>query len=400
MAITNELGVKIPLQIKILTPVHIGGNAVLSPLADYWIDETKNIHLVDGAALAGAMYEAGQTDRYIEQVKAVVTEKKGKVLQDFVRHTLQGEIKDFLGGISYKSFGIHNPVDIDCCIQTDGEAYIPGSSLKGALRSFILQNWLLSGKPESEKALEEFLQAVVIFSNRTDLRKNKQTSEIENVFREKAEEKLFGKLKDDKRLAASCLRVYDTGAVVNKEVSVYQLDRISILSGQSGKESIPVLKQCIDKNAELTTTVYIDYNTAHNKQYHAIFKDIAGKEQLFRMINGVSIELVNYELSVFNSQDADQRRFQNYTDFLNAMKERIKEAGGNKAYMRLGYGKMQFYQTIALAVFKKTGNDEQANDWISYLNYCDGLNGDIPAIYPATRVLTSAGEPMGWIELC
>lgn len=396
MSNNEALGVQIPLIIKTITPLHIGGNDVLSPLADYWMDDQKNIHLINEAELANSVYETGNTNKYIREVEAIVTEKKGKMLQDFVRYSLQREIKDMLTGISFKSYGIHNPVEIDCCIQTNGLGYLPGSSLKGALRGALLLSWLSSGKPESDKALDDFIRALTTFSKRSDLRKNQQAAEIEKVFREQAEEKLFGNLKQDERLAASCLRVNDSGTIAENDIAVYQLERFNL---SDNKDTIPVLKQCIDRGTSLSTTVYIDYYICHQKYHHPIFRDIISKRDLFALLNSVSLQLINYELNVLRSEEIVTGRINIYEAFLDKLKETIHQSGNSKGFLRLGFGKMQFYQTVAMALYKKTGMDENNSDWIEYLSYCDGLSGDIPAIYPATRVLSSAGlEPLGWVE--
>ena len=393
----NELGILIPLNIRTVTPLHIGGNDLLSPLADYWMDEQKNIHLVNEGLLAAAVYDKSKTNEYIKSVEQVATEKKGKMLYDFVKDSLHKDMPDLLTGIYYKSFGIENPIEIDCCIQTDGMPYIPGSSIKGALRSAILQNWLSSGKAESNKALNDFLDALRTFSQRNDLNNGKKISEIEKVFREKTEESLFGGLRDDNRLAASCLRVNDTGSVRTEKAAVYQLDRFNLLSGE---RNIPVLKQCIDKDAVLSTTVNIDYYSYREKKYHGVFKDILSKAELFALINSVTLHVLNYEFALMGNKEVYAAKLKAYEDFMGTMKERIEQCNNKKAFMRLGFGKMQFYQTIAMSLFAKLGRDEENAEWVQYLCYCNKMSEDLSAVYPSTRVLTSSGQlPLGWIEL-
>ncbi len=89
-----------------------------------------------------------------------------------------------------------------------------------------------------------------------------------------------------------------------------------------------------------------------------------------------------------------------YREKLEEIKEKIEISENRKAYMRLGFGKMQFYQTIALSIFKKLGSDEKNHDWVQYLRYCNDLSEEISAVSPVTRVLTTSGlKPLGWIEL-
>lgn len=393
----TTLGIYIPIHIKTITPLHIGGNEVLSPLADYWMDDAKEIHLINGDALAEAVYEADKTETYIKAVEEIITEKKNRMLSDFVQNTLKKEITGMESGIALKSFGVENPINIDCCIKTDGQPYIPGSSIKGAVRTAILQNWLNSGKPESEKALDDFLNALASFSKRSDLKKTKQADEIERVFRESAEEKLFGSLKEDKRLAASCLRINDTEKANLYDVAVYQLDRFNLLTGE---KDIPILKQCIAKETVFSTVIYIDYYSYKQKTFHSIFKDIKNKPDLFALLNSVSLQVLNYEIDALMNSNVWAVKIKSYETFLGSMKERIEKSDNKTAYMRLGFGKLQFYQTIAMPIYKNTGMDETHGDWVQYLCYCNKMSDDIAAVYPSTRVLTSAEqEPLGWIEL-
>lgn len=397
----TQLGLNIPINIKTLTPLHIGGNTVLSPLADYVMDAQKNICIIDSMKLAEAVTITNNTDAYIREVQAVVTEKKGRMLPDFARNKLKKEIETLTTGDVIKSYGIANPIDIDCCIKTDGLAYLPGSSLKGALRNAILQNWLGSGSTESDRALNDFLTALKVFAKRDDLKKNRKKNEIENAFREKMEEKLFGNLKQSERLAASCLRVPDTGTVALESLSVYQLERFHLINDENKERNILVLKECISNDIQFKTTISIDYyNIVGDKIFHKVFKDIVSKLQLFILLNNNSLDLIKYEIAVLDNRDVLAGKLKMYREKLEEIKEKIEISENRKAYMRLGFGKMQFYQTIALSIFKKLGSDENNDDWVQYLCYCNDLSEEISAVYPVTRVLTTSGlKPLGWIEL-
>lgn len=393
-----QLGIHIPVTIQTVTPLHIGGNDVLSPLADYWMDEQRNIHLVSGELLAGAVYESGKINDFIRSVEQVVTEKKGRMLTDFVKYTLRKDMDAFSAKAFWKSYGIENPIEIDCCIQTDGLPYIPGSSLKGALRTALLQNWLGSNSGESNRALDDFLTVLKVFAKRDDLKKSKQADEIEKVFCEKIEEKLFGSLKDNDRLAASYLRINDTGTAMPEQIAVYQLERYNLLTGDRG--TIPVLKQCISRRSLFNTAVHIDYYSCREKKFHRLFRDIETKEQLFAMLNRTTLQVLSYELGLMENDEVYAGKLRSYEDFMAALKEEIEQSGNRKAWLRLGYGKMQFYQTIALNLFARLGKDEENPDWVQYLCYCNKMSDDLAAVYPSTRVLTGSGqEPLGWVQL-
>jgi CRISPR-associated protein Csm5 len=393
----TALGCKIPLQILTLSPLHIGGAEVLSPLADYWMDGNKNICLVNNDALAELVSSSGQVNTYVRAVENIAVEKKGKFLQSLVKDNLKGDFNDILTGEKIPSFGIQNPIEIDTCIKTDGLPYIPGSSLKGAIRSAILQDWLGSGKPESQKALSEFIEALMDFSYRNDLKPTKRMDEIEKKFRETMEEKLFGSLRDNNRLAASCLRVTDSDAGTFEDLAMFQLNRFNLFSA---KETIPAIKECINTGSKYNVRINIDYLNCPKKSFHPLFKDINNRAEFFELLNRTTLDLLEYEINILEIDGIDIRKLAEYRNFMLNIKDRIKSNGNNKAIIRLGFGKMQFYQTIALGIFKKQGFDENNEEWIQYLSYCEKLSVDISAVYPVTRVLTSVGQrQMGWVEL-
>lgn len=391
------LGCKIPLQILTLSPLHIGGTDVLSPLADYWMDRNKNICLVNNEALAELVNASGQVNRYVRAVENIAVERKGNFLQSLVKDDLKGELDDILTGEKIPSFGIQNPIEIDTCIKTDGLPYIPGSSLKGAIRSAILQDWLASGKPESERALSEFIEALMDFAYRNDLKPMKRMDEIEKKFRENMEEKLFGSLRDNNRLAASCLRVTDSSAGTFEDLAMFQVNRFNLFSAE---KNIPAIKECINTGSKYSMRINIDYLSCPKKSFHPLFKDINNRTQFFKLLNRNTLSLLEYEIKILETDGIEKRKLEEYRNFMLEMKDRIKSNSNNKAIIRLGFGKMQFYQTIALGIFKRQGFNENDEKWIQYLSYCEKLSVDISAVYPVTRVLTNAGQrQIGWVEL-
>jgi CRISPR-associated protein Csm5 len=395
----TALGCKIPLQILTLSPLHIGGTDVLSPLADYWMDNNKNICLVNNEALAELVSSSGQVNRYVRAVENIAIERKGNFLQSLVKDDLKGELADILTGEKIPSFGIQNPTEIDTCIKTDGLPYIPGSSLKGAIRSAILQDWLTSGTPESENALTEFLNALMFFVNKNDLSDGKKIDEIEKKFRETMEEKLFGKLKDNNRLAASCLRVTDSNTGTFEDLAMFQLKRFNLFGKGKKNDTIPIIKECINTGSKFSARINIDYLSCPRKNFHPLFKDINNRTQLFELLNRITLKLLDYEINVLETEGIEKRKLEDYSNFMLDMKDRIESNGNNKAIIRLGFGKMQFYQTIALGIFKKQGSKESDGRWYKYLCFCEKFK-DVPDVYPITRVITNVGQrQLGWVEL-
>lgn len=403
---TNELGINIPIQIKTITPLHIGGNEVWSPLADYWLDAQKNIRLVDAEAFAKVLTAKNKAEQYVRFSADSANENKQSALSDFARNNLQTDIKELCSTKSFKSYGIENPTKVDCCIETNDLPYIPGSSIKGAIRTILLLDWLLSASKESDQALNKFLDTLEEWEKKIDWEKReiKGLREIEKSYQENVEEAFFGKLKQNefekpKKLPMACLRINDTNTVELSQSAIYQLDRFHLLLAENTKEKISVLKQCIGKNAVLHTNIYLDHYNDKEKNFHSIFKGISSKETFFALVNKISLTILDQEYFIMGNKKINNK-LNNYDIFLAELKTTIEKSNNTKGYLRLGFGKMQFYQTIGIALMNLLGYDENDENWKRYLNYCKEFKKEVVGIYPVTRVLTSAGqEPLGWVEL-
>jgi CRISPR/Cas system CSM-associated protein Csm5 (group 7 of RAMP superfamily) len=134
---------------------------------------------------------------------------------------------------------------------------------------------------------------------------------------------------------------------------------------------------------------------------HPLLQNLHSKEAFFKLVNRFSLDVISYEEALADYKGVQSHTLRSYFDTVNELKENIQNYGNTKGYLRLGFGKMQFYQTIALTLFKQKGSNEYNEHWIKYLRYCNGnIDETIPAIFPSTRFLTTLGQqPLGWVEL-
>lgn len=419
----GPLGISFPLQIKIVTPLHIGGGESLSPYSDYVLDTEKNVWLMDTDKLSEEVYKTQQTNTFINNVMESAGMEKSKILPDFIKYNLNGHIDLFKTKTFFRSYGVQNPILIDRCIASDGKPFLPGSSLKGSLRTALLFSWLQSNSNESKKALKIFMDEVdqhyedhlksiedklsergnnITKKQKEGIiskEKTKYAGYIESSFTKNIEEKCFGTLKQEDRLVASNLRVNDSLPVENC-TGIYQLERYRLDDNDGDNKQVVVLKECIIPHTQFKTRIHIDYYNSERKNIHSLFKPVSRKEDFFALINKWSLQLIQYESGILETINLSGTGLTHYHDFLHDMREAIVGAGIGKAFLRLGFGKMQFYQTIAIPLFASLGSDENNDSWLKYLCYCDGLNYDISDPYPITRTLTRSGQlALGWIEL-
>ncbi|SFP83127.1 type III-A CRISPR-associated RAMP protein Csm5 [Parafilimonas terrae] len=390
---TEALGVHMPVTIKTITPLHIGSGEVLSPLADYWMDDKKNIHLINQDAFSQLIQKKNRTNEYVKFATAIANENKTNALSNFAKTFLDEEISALSEKIIFKSFGINNPIKIDCCLQTEGKPFVPGSSLKGAIKTILLLNWLNSGEEESDNILDKFLDAL------NEAVVNNNTWKVEESYIHDVEEKLFGVLKGNARMPASCLRIPDTNSIELSDIVIYKVDRFNLFKAETADSSISVLKQCIPKQYAFQTSIYLDFYSVKKQEHHFAFREITSKQKLFATINKASLSVLEHEYFIMSSNKVTAR-LKEYDSHLGRIKSAIEESNNQKAFLRLGFGKLQFYQTIALSILKYFDYDDENREWNNYLRYCNKFKKDISSFYPVTRVLTSIGqEPLGWVEL-
>lgn len=397
MSLQQYLGVKLPVKITLLTPLHIGSGESLSPYSDYVLDEQRNVCLLDNDKLGSLMYEQQQINHYIKDVLATQTENKENVLKQFIQHDLKGNMAQLMNGQVLEGHGIENPILIDRCITTDGEAYLPGSSIKGAIRTALLHHWLCSGSYESKVAIDSFISQLTEFDRRKDLSNQKLFSATEKAFTELVEEAFFGRLKQKERLPMSCFRITDTAPCRFDQRSAWQAERMNLKNAESSKYSI---KECISPGTEFNTTICIDFY--QNRRHHPILEAVSNKKGLFNILYQYAYDHIEHEWMILGTIDEkiQQGALSAYDTYISNLKSEIENSDESIGYLRLGAGKMQLYQTVGNALYKHVGNDDNHPSWCLYIDYLAKFKEIDRYTYPITRVLAAGSQmPFGWAKL-
>lgn len=132
-------------KIKTLSPVHIGNGEKYNKLS--YIYENNKIYFFDFDTLL-KIFSSENLDKFISYI---YKNMENLSLQDFIRNTLKNEgiykklkVKA-LYSLNCKSTIRHN--DIECFIKSNNKVYIPGSEIKGAIRTAIFY-WILKNSNE------------------------------------------------------------------------------------------------------------------------------------------------------------------------------------------------------------------------------------------------------------
>lgn len=202
------------LIIKTLTPLAIRTDEYLSAYIDYHIQD-KKLYRIDTEKLLNDLLKNEWIDDYERQVekytkqgidedgKLKQPEQKNNFLEDFLKER-NVRIATYLKDNPVDFFPKENDkwVQLRTTVKTKGLPYIPGSSLKGAIRTAVLYNWLVYSE-EGKKQLKELIES---FINKTDKIKyenlsklKKELFEIKNLLNKKDEldEELSEKLDEE-----------------------------------------------------------------------------------------------------------------------------------------------------------------------------------------------------------
>ena len=131
---------RIPVTLTIKSPLYIGSGEKLSAM-EYILDDRGTVHIPSVPDMVDAFSNAWQRGLSEDFLRFVMSPGKGKQLSDFirqrrialeplpkwVRYSVKAQ-RDIRGMNTFLTF-IKNP---------DGQAYIPGSSIKGALRTALI----------------------------------------------------------------------------------------------------------------------------------------------------------------------------------------------------------------------------------------------------------------------
>lgn len=366
-------------KITTLSPINIAGSEdkVLSPYSDYVYNDGF-INLIERNKLEN--YIAGKDisifEEYIKQIKTSIITKSTSVknLGDFISNTLNMNFKEF----SYKKiYCISNPKNqkIDLFQKTNGKPFIPGSTLKGSIRTAILFNYINSHKNELD---------------------------IHNKY---WESDLLGKGKDD---IMKFFQVTDTEPI-DEETEIAHCERISISNPNT--QAIPKNYEVIPEKINATININSMAKDIHKTVYYKLnnFKFLFKEKEyhVLKILNQFSKQNIYYELQNFIKYNKNNR-FELIINFYQKLYDSFNTNNDNYAILRIGKGKTFFDNSIS-AIFKddkkkmteikKLPNPKNPKRWIGYS--IKGKNFVEP--FPITRTLIMKNEepllPLGWIKI-
>jgi len=404
------------LQLRTITPVAVGGDKgdILSPYADFIFSEDKTkLHYLNLTKVGNAVARAGLLDDYVQGVRLGMNNNRSIFnLEVDILDKLPEAKASFITRTA-PHFGLDTATkQVMAVVKNAGVPYIPGSSIKGAIRTAVLYDWLLNtkaGKAELKIVVqklgplfeirEEIFELKKAIKEQFDPQKKNQIYKLEGEARllEKDifnEVQLFGPLNigPDARF----IRVSDTQPV--NAIEIHALRRIRIIPGEGKRSSaIPQTLESIasDTNLDFEISILPEFKNAALSYWKTDkFEGISGVLNQFSKacIQNEIIELSDaLELKpVSNFEEEVQQLLAFYQNLL----QRV-EAG--EILLRLGFGKTINDNSLILALINGLeGADRQAiHDFRGAFHKVFRKND----FFPITRSINYKGEPMGWVEI-
>ena len=343
-------------KIKILSPVHIRGGDTISPYADF-IYNNNYILYIDNEKLWSDISEDEKIlDEYIDIIKnRDINSKEKYVMYDFMKKNNIDIDKYILEKV--KCTDDIGAMEIGQLIKTSGRPYIPGSSIKGAIRTAILYNYLKSNGFNIDKILNmsSKMNRRNIYVGQDVMRKSPRNIQSDIM---------------------KFLYISDTKYTNMKNISVnleYSIDYINVKDSTRLNFKMPTANEAINEG------VILKFDMKSTQ----FFKD---EIDIIKSIQNFYKDIIRYHINTM--MDCSEEIFSNiiskYTEYLNRIDD-------DKCILRLGSGK-NFYHNTICGLF----DTKYVNEKIAEVNY---------SMFPRTDwfILDSEKsyikESLGWVEI-
>lgn len=423
------------VRLTTLSPINIGtdSNQTLSPYADFFL-ENDDVHYISHRAIEKAIdgkrdlidaYVLGITKGIDNQTRSTFS------IKNFITTKLKLDL-DAVTKVIIPNKGLkpNNRRQVMSTIKTADRPYIPGSSIKGALRTAILYDWYINTEPGAallNTLIEDInktydlhyakIEKLLKQKRRRRLEKYEfeELKSAEKIIKQAAkkwfdEETLFGELKNkDAVIWSQFLHVSDTETLDNSNLAIYQAERIRLTKanekrkGSSG--SIPQPKETLDTNTQTRFKI-----TVRSKIFdHPSFIFLKDKNKIKEYINAFSKDCIYHELSQLEEaiyETPNRREINDLIRFYADMEKEMEDS--DCIYLRLGSGKTYYDNSLGLALLnhRDGDNDDGEKSEEAFRKLGQMLLGKFNpkgTFYPVTRTVTiqedEDAQPLGWVKL-
>jgi CRISPR-associated protein Csm5 len=349
-----------PIIIEALTPLHIGKGESLTSVGEY-VATSNRIRIIDQIALRSILARKGIQKEYLAYILDYA--KNTHVWDFFKSQNIENDIKytrDFK--LNANAFNPESNNILELATETCSKKYIPGSSLKGALRTLVFAS-CIGADTNLKNNIEHIISEK---DNLYDIRK----------FILQAEEK---SLNDDFYL----FRVEDSSLVDDEDI-VAEIAKRQHLFGIK-TDGLDNLLECIATGTKIKTNITI-IPEAENDNLK--WMNSQSLTELFQAINLITEQYIDHEIKqLCNSAHEIAKEL---CKALKELKILLNKCGNQAAFLRLGKGKTFIFQVI-LPMLSFHSQEKIIRLLVQ--------EPEARVNFPKTRVLTENNQMFGWVKI-
>jgi CRISPR-associated protein Csm5 len=306
--------------VEVISPIHIGTGDVIHPI-EYIIDD--KFYRVDMDNLFKD--EAFDNEAFIRSAKdgrLYLGELAPDLGKKYVRYALElspltkKKLQSLIGSPS---------AEIREFIKTSGMAYIPGSSLKGAIRTAILW-WVLKNNPNMLNKAKNVLSNLIKSSNKD---KRRIDDEIEKL--------VFGK--DPTHDLLKALQVSDTNAISVKKLKVKEIRTLTTKSKGHGWKGFLTFVEALKDGTSLTLDICL--NEFFLRENIAEKLRFSNKQNILKNLpkicNTFAKDFIEDEIKFFEEYNTP-KELDNIVAFYNGLKHDAKRLGDDAFLVHFAWG--------------------------------------------------------------
>ncbi|NMC58563.1 MAG: type III-A CRISPR-associated RAMP protein Csm5 [Candidatus Methanofastidiosa archaeon] len=430
------------VKFRVITPVTVGNdiNNKYSPLCDF-ILINDDVCIIDQVKLGELVHKRGLMDEFVGGAGKLNNSQTRFELRNFIENRLGVKVNDLITSkIPLKATNINRrKIEIIPMLESAQRPIIPGSSIKGAIKSAILYYWLcnsVNGKLETDRIIKKISDDYKINRKLVDLLENttheidKLKGKIRNEGRDSGLKKnliiqkknleikqkslqneLNGKLKylisildslirrlleskeikDEKGFDFRHLRISDSLPLMINYRIICEIKRLHLIKGNY---SIPQFHEALSPGAQTEANIEI---IPEFRDPELSFMNGSNIQPLLDMINKFSKASIEHEWQVMDDHAENFSRNPDVYNDLFSFYEDFSPLIGKKsgtANMRLGFGKSFFDNSLGLAVYQA-----DKDVFYQYVRLFR-LGKPMQKEFPVTRAFCSNPvRPLGWLEL-
>jgi CRISPR-associated protein Csm5 len=411
------------IELYTITPIFIGDEegSDLSPITDFVVERDK-ILIIDQKKFENHLSKDNTLiDEFVEELK---NNSRNFNLRSFIENKLNADLNQitkckidlegYLGQSNIKKF-----------ISTLGKPFIPGSTVKGAIRTAVIYNYFINsekGKNIVDGILKDTLLKFQNFEKLEKIKKERKLNKsefeeyksIQNFKKHFNELYLFNitevKYENNNRKEIKYghdfrhLKFSDSNLLNHGVTKISEL-RVEYLNKKESKTS--AWKQILIENTAAEFNLNIEKNfkdkflqPLNNSTYFGIFK----------LLNRFSKDFIEFELAIYNDfiknskeKNAIENKLKDITNFYNDLIKKIEFSKDNFAIIRIGGGKTYFDNSIGLALYKADKEVfKKFRKILGFWKHSD--NSIVNEDSPITRTFyhdknTDRKLPIGWIVI-